>query len=161
MSELLLKSSTNRFNNSFSINVLKLSIDKNFSKWSFTVAFSKNGLQVNPNTILLKYKMIFSSRLNSWSQMKRKVISIFLSYILKKLVGCSTLVGQRPMKSHSSVCLSVCPSLSFVKIGSLVFSDIVHDDNWPWYLVTDGIRFKKKQVGGPNLDQIDQNWSQN
>ena len=29
------------------------------------------------------------------------------------------------------VCLSVCLSLSFLKIGSLVFSDIVHDDSWP------------------------------
>ena len=27
------------------------------------------------------------------------------------------------------VCLSVCPSLNFLKIGSLVFSDIVHDDS--------------------------------
>ena len=38
---------------------------------------------------------------------------------------------QRPMKSLWSVCPSpsVCPSLSFLKIGSLVFSDIVHDDS--------------------------------
>ena len=43
-----------------------------------------------------------------------------------------------------SVCLSVCPSLSFLKIGSLVFSDIVHDDSSPWYLVTDRARFLKK-----------------
>ena len=54
------------------------------------------------------------------------------------------LVGQRPMKSLSfvrlfvplSLCLScmsvplfACPSLSFLKIFSLVFSDIVHDDS--------------------------------
>ena len=32
--------------------------------------------------------------------------------------------------------LPVCSSLSFVKIRSLVFSDIVHDDCWPWYLVS-------------------------
>ena len=30
----------------------------------------------------------------------------------------STLVGQHPMKSLSSVCLSVRPSLNFLKIGS-------------------------------------------
>ena len=36
-----------------------------------------------------------------------------------------------------SVCLSVCPSLSFVITGLLDFYDIVHDDNWPCYLVTD------------------------
>ena len=45
-----------------------------------------------------------------------------------------------------SVCLSVCPSLSFLKIGSLVFSDIVHDDSSPWYLVTDSQIFEKKLV---------------
>ena len=66
------------------------------------------------------------------------------------------LVGQRPMKSLLSICpslhpsvspsvrLSVHPSLSFLKIGSLVFSDIVHEGNWPWYLVTDTIRFLGK-----------------
>ena len=37
--------------------------------------------------------------------------------------------------------LSVCQSLIFLKIGSLVFSDIVHDDSRPWSLVTDGARF--------------------
>ena len=64
-----------------------------------------------------------------------------------KECGRSTLGGQRPMKSPSSVCpsvslsVSVLPSLSFLKIGSLVFSDIVHDDSWPWYLVTDEVWF--------------------
>ena len=43
------------------------------------------------------------------------------------------------------VLLSVRPSLSFLKIGSLVFSDILHDDSWPWYLVTDEARFLKKK----------------
>ena len=44
-------------------------------------------------------------------------------------VGRLTVVGQRPMKSLASVCLSVRPSRDFLKIGSLVFSDIVHDDS--------------------------------
>ena len=46
-------------------------------------------------------------------------------------VGRLTLVGQRPMKNQSraSVRLSVRPSLSFLKIGSLVFSDIVQGDS--------------------------------
>ena len=36
--------------------------------------------------------------------------------------------GQRPMTSFSSVCPSVSPRVRhcFLKIGSLVFSDIVH-----------------------------------
>ena len=45
--------------------------------------------------------------------------------------------------------LSVRPSLSFFKIGSLVFSDIVHDDGWLWYLRTDR--------ASQNLGQIAQN----
>ena len=46
-------------------------------------------------------------------------------------IGRSTLVGQRPMKSLSwSVPLSVRPSLSFPKIGSLVFSNIVLYHSW-------------------------------
>ena len=32
------------------------------------------------------------------------------------------------------------------KIGSLVLSDIVHDDSWPWYLVTNEARFLKKKL---------------
>ena len=47
--------------------------------------------------------------------------------------GRLRLVGQCPMKSLSSVYLSLCLtvrlSLNFLKIGSLVFSDVVHDDS--------------------------------
>ena len=43
-----------------------------------------------------------------------------------------------------SVRPSVRPRLSFLKIGLFVFSDIIHDDIWPWYLVTDEARFVKK-----------------
>ena len=74
-------------------------------------------------------------------------------------VGRSTLVGHRPMKSLLSVrpsvrCTSVCPSLSFLKIGPLDFSDIVHDDSWPWYLVTDEAWFLKKKIDGPKFGQV-------
>ena len=61
-----------------------------------------------------------------------------------------TLVGQHPMKSLLFVCPSVCPSLTFLKIGSLVFSDIVHDDSWPWHLVTDEPDLCKKKIGSLN-----------
>ena len=59
-----------------------------------------------------------------------------------------------------SIPLSVRPSLSFLKIGSIVISDIVHDYTWPRYVVTVEARFqkKKKKNGDPNLDQ---NWAQN
>ena len=53
--------------------------------------------------------------------------------IKEMLTGRSTFAGQRPMKSllsvYLSVRLSVRPSLNFFKMGSLVFSDIVHDDS--------------------------------
>ena len=42
--------------------------------------------------------------------------------------------------------LSVRPLLCFLKIASLVFSDIVHYDRWPRYPVTDEIRFLKKKL---------------
>ena len=59
--------------------------------------------------------------------------------------------------------MSACPSLSFLKMGSLVFPDIVHGDSWSSYLVIDKARFlkKKKKIGGPNLDQMGQNRAQN
>ena len=56
------------------------------------------------------------------------------------------LVGQRPIKSLSSVTTFSQDWISF-------FSDIVHDDSWPWYLATDEARFLKKNSGGPNLGQ--------
>ena len=56
-----------------------------------------------------------------------------------------------------SICLSTHRSVSFLKIGSLVFSDIVHDDGWPWYLVTDGARFLKKKLTARIQAQ---NWAQ-
>ena len=85
---------------------------------------------------------------------------------LHHFVGCSTLVGQHPMKSLSSVHPSFCLSIRLsvhpsVKAGSLDFSDIVHDDNWPWYLVTDGARFLEKSFGSLNLGQLGQNWAGN
>ena len=71
------------------------------------------------------------------------------------LFGCSMLLGQCPMNSLLSACgsvplsvrlyIPVCPSLSFFKIGSLVFSGIVHDDSWPWHLVTDRARILTKK----------------
>ena len=41
--------------------------------------------------------------------------------------------------------MSVHTSLSFLKIGSLVVSDIVDGDSWPYYLATDEGRILKKK----------------
>ena len=57
--------------------------------------------------------------------------------------------------------LPVRQLLLFLKTGSLVFSDIVHDDSCPWYLVTDEGRFLKKEIEVPNLGQIVQNQARN
>ena len=100
-------------------------------------------------------------------------VFLFLTYIFKLLIwGLFYLIvrfivklfiyywmldtRQGPTKSFSSVRLSVhlsiLPfvrlSLTFLKIGSLDFPDIVHDDSWPWYLVIYEARLLKKN-GGP------------
>ena len=41
--------------------------------------------------------------------------------------------------------MSVCLLVSFLKIESLVFSDIVCDGSQPWYLVIDETRFSKEK----------------
>ena len=56
------------------------------------------------------------------------------------------LVEQRPMKSSSSACLFVRPTLIFLKIRSLVFPDIVHDKSSPKNLVTEIVRFLRKTL---------------
>ena len=60
--------------------------------------------------------------------------------------GCCTLdVNLTVSYEITLVRLSIRPSvhlsLGFLKIGSLVFSDIVHDDSWPWDPVTDAATF--------------------
>ena len=85
--------------------------------------------------------------LQSWLCCRLSFILIWLNLQINKsntiflhetviVFGRSTLFEQRLLKSLSSACpslrLSVCPS-SFLNIGSLVPSDIVHDG--PWYLM--------------------------
>ena len=44
------------------------------------------------------------------------------------------------------------PVTKFSQDWIIFFSDIVHDDSWPWYLVAHEARFlKKKKIGGRNL----------
>ena len=75
--------------------------------------------------------------------------------------GPSKSVGQRPIKSLSSVRPSVRPSLNFLKVGPLVFSDIFHDSSWSSYLVADEARFLKKNFSSLNLGPMDLNQAQN
>ena len=69
----------------------------------------------------------------------------------------SKLVGKRSVKSISSVCPSVAPSVrpsvrpsirpsvtKFSQDWIISFSDIILDDSWPWYPVTNQDRFFQK-----------------
>ena len=53
------------------------------------------------------------------------------AYNLKMYRYWTLDVDQTASYIITLVRLSVCPSLNLLKIGSLVFSDIVHDDSWP------------------------------
>ena len=61
---------------------------------------------------------------------------------------------------YLSIHLSVQLSLSFLKIRSVIFNDIVHDDSWPWYLETGEVRFLKKNIGGSSLGPMGLNQAQ-
>ena len=83
---------------------------------------------------------------------KIAIISIFDYWTL----NVSWTVAYEITLIDLSICLSGCLSLGFLKIWSLVVSDNVHDDNWPWYLVTDEARFFKTNVSSPNLGLMGQ-----
>ena len=124
--------------------------------WNYLIIFYQWYLQKSGNFVRQKFLVIsdiFKSNLLKYF--------FFLFYMEKFL--CWTLDVSRTT-SYEITRLSVLRSLSFLKIGSLVFSDIVQVGSWPWYLVTDGTRFMKKKfkkIGGPNLGQMGQNWAQN
>ena len=90
---------------------------------------------------------LFYSRRSTTIKLLQKWKTYFSKWYseIGKLVRYLLHVKKHPMKSLLSVRLSICPSVhpsqSFLKIRSLVFFDIVHDDSWPWHLVTDKARF--------------------
>ena len=92
----------------------------------------------------------FKSSVNLWLGVQ----FLHLLFYIKNLVNFT-----KSYQAHWTLDVS-CPSPSFLKIGLLVFSDIVHQDSWPWYLVTDKARFLKKKIwrsklvsNVPKLDQ--------
>ena len=92
-------------------------------------------------TFILLYDKVNSLQLKSYDLMEGS-LNPCLNFCF---IGCSTLVGQRPMKSPSSVCLFVClsihPSASFSRL-----------DHWLTMVVTDEVRFLKKKFGGQYLE---------
>ena len=92
----------------------------------------------------------FESSVNLWLGVQ----FLHLLFYIKNLVNFT-----KSYQAHWTLDVSR-PSPSFLKIGLLVFSDIVHQDSWPWYLVTDIARFLKKKIwrsklvsNVPKLDQ--------
>ena len=77
--------------------------------------------------------------------MEINLISHCLFWTLEVSRTASYEINLVRLSVRLSVHPSVRPWLNFLKIGSLVFSDIVHD-SWPWYLVTDEARFLKRTV---------------
>ena len=127
-------------------------------KSNFGIGFSNKFAVYFQNTFSLEQFWSAVSGRKYWEIMRSTVTRkwFLVKFFILKHVGRSTLVWQRPMKS-----LLLMNSLSFLKIRSLVFSDILHDDSWPWYLVTARFLKKKKKNGSPNLDRMGKYWAQN
>ena len=91
---------------------------------------------------MMKFENVFKYNLIKISRLEHSIKSMF-----------NTCCSNRVLWNHSrrlSVCLSVrCPSLrsslGFLKIQSLVFSDVIYDDSWPLYLANDGVGFSRKK----------------
>ena len=89
------------------------------------------------------------------SKLERALASSSLHWVTAEILFYFerlTLVWWRPMKSLSSICPSVT---KFSQDWIISFFDIVRDDSWPWYLVTDGARLSKKGL----VAQIWAKWS--
>ena len=74
-------------------------------------------------------------------------------------LGVSRTASYEIIIVRLSVCLSVCPSATkFSETGSSLFSDIAHGDSWPWYVVTDKVRFSKKKIYCFSPVLLDRSW---
>ena len=96
--------------------------------------------------------VIFLQELYNWRFMEWDQSWVFEFSICDKLIFWTHDVSQTA-SYEITLLVSVRPSvrlsvlhLIFFKIGLLVFSDIVHYDSSPWYLVADGARFLKKNL---------------
>ena len=110
------------------------------------------------------YSIFFSVCIYTSGSSLLDTVFLFLSMFL---ISCKhkwfwTLdVGRTASyENHScpSVCLSVRLSLSFLKIGSLVFSDIVHNDSWSWYLARFLKKKKRQSEFGPSRPKSGPKW---
>ena len=83
-----------------------------------------------------------------------QLVSDLRSNLLKLISNHLWMLG---LKLFLSVRLFVT---KFSQDWYISFSDIVHGDSWPWYLVTDN-DFLGGKNGSLNLGQMGQNWTQN
>ena len=137
--------------------------------WKFYVIIWKTGRNHQHSTKVFLFKtrvLIHYSKTTLFSNffvwLKKTPSSSFVTSF-----GRSTLVIRCPVKSLSSVCmsvhLSVCPSITKFSEDWIIifFADVVHDDSWPWYLVTSKARFLKKKIYDPDLVPMGLNQAQN
>ena len=107
---------------------------------------------------VIKFSLINLVFHSEGSEMQESFMIVCLIILI---MGRLTL--DRILWNHSrpSVPLSIypsfCLSLNFLKIGWIIFSDIVHDDSRSWYLVIYKARFWKKRLieFGPNGPKSD------
>ena len=86
-----------------------------------------------------------------------------IPFFISDNIGHSTLVGH-VLWNHPrlSFRLSICPSITkFSQVGSLVFSDIVHDHTHTHTHTHARAHTHTHTIGSPNLEQTDQNFGQN
>ena len=149
--------------------------------WLFSLVWSESQLKKSCFFVIKHFFLAFYTKLTNESVLEyffmvnghltfsrngqriKHVFFVFMALLKYWMLDVSRTASFDEITLVSSVHPSVCLSLSFLKIGSLDFSDILHDDSWPWYLlVTDKVVFlKKKKNGSPNLGQMGQIWAQN
>ena len=115
--------------------LMSSSIHSNLLVITNIVIFS--GSIISVTNIILFYVLI-SFKVNSF-------IILFYFWTLDVSRTGSYEIALVRLSVCQFVVLSDHPSLSFLKFGSLFFSDILPDDSWPWYLVTYKLELKKKK----------------
>ena len=116
--------------------LMSSSIHSNLLVITNIVIFS--GSIISVTNIILFYVLI-SFKVNSF-------IILFYFWTLDVSRTGSYEIALVRLSVCQFVVLSDHPSLSFLKFGSLFFSDILPDDSWPWYLVTYKLELKKKKI---------------
>ena len=124
----------------------------NFSmkKTKKMVGISRNCFKSDSTIVRLSYRVsnFITNQITSW----------FCFWMLHVSWTGPCEVTRVHLSVHLSIGPFVYPSLSFLKIGSLAFYDIVHHNSWRLYLVNDEARFLWKKNFGPSGPESDPKW---